>query len=147
MMSVLSPRCCRHLAFDFIQRSHLGDPLVKSRTALMYLGTVACGALLGWLTTSDRPEARAQDAPLANASGARSVNDPLDRTVLPIPEPKLTPITELDARKAKAPPRFEVKAPKGAPNVLIVLLDDMGFGMSGAFGGPIHMPTVERLAR
>ena len=44
------------------------------------------------------------------------------------------------------PPRFQVKAPAGAPNVLIVLIDDMGFGQSSAFGGPIHMPTVERLA-
>ncbi len=52
----------------------------------------------------------------------------------------------LDARKATPPPRFEVKAPDGAPNVLIVLIDDMGFGMSSAFGGPIQMPTVERLA-
>src|SRR5206468_6607578 len=72
--------------------------------------------------------------------------DKLDRTVLPIPEPKRPAITELDARKATAPPRFEVKAPAGAPNVLIVLIDDMGFGQSSAFGGPIHMPTVERLA-
>ncbi len=72
--------------------------------------------------------------------------DTLDRTVLPIPEPKPTPVTELDARNAKAPPRFEVKAPKGAPNVLIVLIDDMGFGQSSAFGGPIHMPTLEKMA-
>ena len=52
------------------------------------------------------------------------------------------------ARRArrKPPPRFEVKAPAGAPNVLIVLIDDMGFGQSSAFGGPIHMPTVEALA-
>jgi len=70
----------------------------------------------------------------------------VDRTVLPIPEPKLKPITELDARKVKTPPRFEVKAPAGAPNVLLIMIDDMGFGMSSAFGGPIHMPTVERLA-
>ena len=51
-------------------------------------------------------------------------------------------ITELDARKAKAPPRFEVKAPNGAPNVVIVLIDDIGFGHSSAFGGPINMPTL-----
>jgi len=70
----------------------------------------------------------------------------LDRTVLPIPEPKRPAITTFDARKATAPPRFEVKAPASAPNVLIVLIDDMGFGQSSAFGGPIHMPTVERLA-
>src|SRR5262245_10308269 len=72
--------------------------------------------------------------------------DQLDRTMLPIPEPKRAPITEVDARKAKLPARFEVKAPVGAPNVLIVLIDDMGFGQSSAFGGPINMPTVERLA-
>jgi len=71
---------------------------------------------------------------------------PTDRTVLPIPEPQYEHSTVFDARNATAPPRFEVKAPAEAPNVLIVLIDDMGFGQSSAFGGPIHMPTVERLA-
>jgi hypothetical protein len=66
----------------------------------------------------------------------------LDRTVLPIREPKAPLYTQLDARDAKPPPRFEVKVPEGAPNVLIILIDDMGFGQSSAFGGPIHMPTV-----
>lgn len=70
----------------------------------------------------------------------------LDRTVLPIPEPKIPHSTVLDARNAQAPPRFQVKAPAAAPNVLIVLIDDMGFGMSSAFGGPISMPTLDRLA-
>jgi arylsulfatase len=56
--------------------------------------------------------------------------------VLPIVEPEHPPITTLDARDAKAPPRFEVTAPKGAPNVVIVLIDDIGFGHSSAFGGP-----------
>ncbi|MBR0815614.1 arylsulfatase [Bradyrhizobium diazoefficiens] len=71
---------------------------------------------------------------------------PTDRTVLPIPEPSYPHSTVFDARNATPPPRFEVKAPVGAPNVLIVLIDDMGFGQSGAFGGPIRMPTVEKLA-
>lgn len=71
----------------------------------------------------------------------------LTRTVLPIPEPKSPPLKELDARKAKAPPRFQVKAPPGAPNVVIVLLDDFGFGQSSAFGGAIRMPTLDRLAQ
>ncbi len=70
----------------------------------------------------------------------------LDRTVLPIAEPNYPHSTVLDARDAKAPPRFEVKAPAGAPNVLIVLVDDMGFGMSSAFGGPVRMPAADRLA-
>ena len=76
------------------------------------------------------------------AGGARS----LDRTVLPIHEPAVPVITELDARTAKAPPRFEVRAPDRAPNVVIVLLDDIGFGAASAFGGPIQMPTLDRLA-
>ncbi len=85
-------------------------------------------------------------APLTAYPQSQRAQDPLDRTILPIHEPKVTSITELDARDAKAPPRFEVKVPDGAPNVVIVLIDDIGFGHSSAFGGPIQMPTLERLA-
>ncbi len=71
-----------------------------------------------------------------------------DRTVLPIHEPSYPHSTVLDVRNAPpAPPRFEVKAPAGAPNVLVVLIDDMGFGQPSAFGGPLHMPTGDRLAQ
>ena len=84
---------------------------------------------------------------LAGAQATAANADTLNRTVLPIPEPKYPPIKELDARKAKAPPRFEVKAPEGAPNVVIVLVDDMGFGQPSAFGGGVKMPTLERLAQ
>jgi arylsulfatase A-like enzyme len=72
---------------------------------------------------------------------------PLDRTVLPIPQPVYPTIRELDARNATPPPLLEVKAPKNAPNVLIILLDDMGFGQPSTFGGPVHMPTLDHLAR
>ena len=75
-----------------------------------------------------------------------SAVEPLDRSTLPIPEPDHPRSTLLDARDATPPPRFEVKAPKGAPNVLIVLVDDMGFGIQSAFGGPVHMPSADRLA-
>ncbi len=68
------------------------------------------------------------------------------RKVLPVPEPQYPPITELDVQNATAPPRFQVKAPKGAPNVVVILLDNFGFGDSSTFGGPIDMPTLERLA-
>jgi len=70
----------------------------------------------------------------------------LNRTVLPIPEPKHKPITEMDARNAKAPARFQVKAPNGAPNVLVILIDDQGFGVSSAFGGSVQEPVIEKLA-
>jgi arylsulfatase len=71
----------------------------------------------------------------------------LDRNALPIPDPSYPPITQLDARNATPPPRFEVKAPPDAPNVLIILIDDMGFGQPSTFGGPINMPTLDRLAK
>jgi arylsulfatase len=71
----------------------------------------------------------------------------LDRTVLPLPEPKRPVYKEIDARNVKAPPRFEVKAPAGAPNVVIVLIDDLGFGVPGTFGGPVPMKTLDRLAQ
>jgi arylsulfatase len=72
--------------------------------------------------------------------------DPLDRTVLPIAEPKPPAHSELDVRNAKPPPRFEVKPPKGAPNVLLVLIDDLGFAGTSSFGGPVPTPTFDRLA-
>ena len=80
------------------------------------------------------------------AAQAATVVLPTDRTVLPLPEPQYPHSTVFDVRNATPPPRFEVKAPANAPNVLIVLIDDMGFGQSSAFGGPVHMPTVEKLA-
>ena len=70
----------------------------------------------------------------------------VDRTELPIKAPWYPPITTLDARDAKAPPVFEVTAPEGAPNVVVIMLDDLGFGGTSAFGGVIETPQFDRLA-
>jgi arylsulfatase A-like enzyme len=70
-----------------------------------------------------------------------------DRTVLPIREPAPPTFKELDVRTATPPKRFVVKAPEGAPNVVVILIDDMGFGVSETFGGPVHMPTLDKLAK
>ncbi|MDB6135280.1 MAG: atsA 16 [Verrucomicrobiales bacterium] len=75
-----------------------------------------------------------------------AAQDKIDRSALPIPEPKSDSITTLDARDAKAPARFEVAAPQGAPNVVVVLIDDIGFGAGSAFGGPIRMPALDKMA-
>ena len=83
----------------------------------------------------------------ALATGLSSAQEDLDRTVLPIRAPERPTYTELDVRNAEPPPRFEVKAPEGAPNVVIVLIDDVGFGATTTFGGPIETPTLDRLAR
>jgi arylsulfatase A-like enzyme len=70
-----------------------------------------------------------------------------DRTILPIKEPERPKYKELDVRNTTPPERFEVKVPEGAPNVVIILIDDMGFGVSNAFGGPIQMPALDKLAQ
>ena len=72
--------------------------------------------------------------------------DALDRSSLPIQPPEAAPITELDARNVTAPPPFNIKPPEGAPNVVIVLIDDIGFGATEPFGGAIETPTFSQLA-
>jgi arylsulfatase len=83
----------------------------------------------------------------AASTGAAAGDAAPDRTVLPIPEPARPLYKEIDARNVTIPPRFEVKAPDGAPNVVIVLIDDLGFGVPTAFGGPVSMPTLDSLAQ
>jgi arylsulfatase A-like enzyme len=70
------------------------------------------------------------------------------RDVLPIPDQPYQGALPLDAKdpNAKFPPIEPLRPPAGAPNVLIVLIDDAGFGSSSAFGGPCQTPTAERLA-
>jgi len=77
-----------------------------------------------------------------------SSHDEMSRAVLPIPDPTYTGELPYDAKDpaAKFPPLAPLRPPAGAPNVLIVLLDDVGFAASSAFGGPCHTPTAERLA-
>ncbi len=71
------------------------------------------------------------------------------REVLPIPDRKFVGATTYDAKdpETKFPPIRDIRPPRGAPNVLIVLIDDAGFGSSSAFGGPCQTPTFEKLAK
>lgn len=99
-------------------------------TGIFVAAVLSAGIVLG-----QAPVARAQEK-----------TPGLDRTVLPIPEPSYPPVTELDVRKATAPPRFEVKAPNGAPNVVLVLIDDLGFaGTRKSF--KFFAPTTARSSR
>jgi arylsulfatase A-like enzyme len=72
----------------------------------------------------------------------------LQREVLPIPDVTPVGLTTYDAKDPDTayPPIRELRPPDGAPNVLVVLIDDCGFGASSAFGGPIATPTADRLA-
>jgi arylsulfatase len=70
------------------------------------------------------------------------------RDVLPIPDREYKGLIKFDAKdpEAKFPKMEMLRPPEGAPNVVVVLLDDVGFGASSAFGGPCQTPTAERLA-
>jgi arylsulfatase A-like enzyme len=70
------------------------------------------------------------------------------RETLPIPDRPHVGLVTYDAKDpaTKFPPIEPLRPPAGAPNVLVVLIDDCGFGASSAFGGPVSTPTAERLA-
>ena len=71
----------------------------------------------------------------------------LAQEILPAPSAPFKGQVSLSARGSKPDFPQPVHAPKGAPNVVLVLLDDAGFGASSTFGGPCQTPTLERLAR
>ncbi|MBB6463132.1 arylsulfatase [Flammeovirga kamogawensis] len=71
----------------------------------------------------------------------------VDRTVLPIKDPYRKHITVQNARNVKAPKQFKVTAPKGAPNVVIIMLDDAGFGTASPFGGIADTPHMDNFAK
>ncbi len=101
--------------------------------------------LFGFLSTapiSAQQMETAQNAPIP----APQATATLDRTVLPIAAPVYPESTVLDVRNATPPPRFEVKAPDGAPNVIVVLVDDLGFAGTSTFGGPVPTPSFDRMA-
>jgi arylsulfatase len=70
------------------------------------------------------------------------------RTMLPIPDRPAPGLTTYDAKDPDTafPPIEPLLPPEGAPNVVIILLDDVGFGAASTFGGPCLTPTADRLA-
>jgi arylsulfatase len=77
-----------------------------------------------------------------------SREDKIQRSILPIPDVKHVGLTTYDAKdpETKFPPIRDIRPAEGAPNVLVILIDDVGFGASSAFGGPVNTPAAERLA-
>ncbi len=75
-------------------------------------------------------------------SGAASAQE-----VLPAPPAAFKGEIGLSAKDSKPDFPNPIQVPRGAPNIVLVLLDDVGFGASSTFGGPIETPTLERLAK
>jgi arylsulfatase A-like enzyme len=83
-----------------------------------------------------------------SGSAAAPQPDHVHRDILPIPDVQHIGLTTYDAKDPDTsyPPISDVRPPKTAPNVLVVLIDDVGFGASSAFGGPCQTPNFEKLA-
>src|SRR5262245_39833459 len=112
---------------------------------LAVLSALLVGALLGWLGASGRlvqlAGAREKQGQAAAKGGAGL------SPILPPPEAPFDGTigrTYKDSKPSKIP---VVKAPAGAPNVLVILIDDCGFGQWGTFGGQIPTPNLDRLAK
>jgi len=81
------------------------------------------------------------------ASGAEPASTPNDGTVLPFPPTPSASLAGPTLQESKHQRRVEPdRLPADAPNILIVLLDDVGFGLADTYGGPIHTPTLSRIA-
>jgi arylsulfatase A-like enzyme len=78
-----------------------------------------------------------------------SDRDDVNRSNLPIPDVQQSGLITYDAKDpdTKFPPIRDVRPPKGSPNVLVILIDDVGYGATSAFGGPCQTPNIEKLAK
>ncbi len=114
---------------------------MRSTTKLLGLVAVLLGVLLGWLMASGRL------ANLMAADDKKTSSSEAPGSVLPRPD---QPFQGKIGRTAKdSTPDFPkaIAAPKGAPNVLLIMTDDVGWGASSTFGGPIPTPTYDKLAK
>ena len=101
------------------------------------LSTVAIMACLG--------SALAQQ--VTGTPGSPSATTTINGNQIPAPPPKFGGVIKetLEGSKTWWPPR--VVPPKGAPNVLLIMTDDQGYGVSGTFGGVIPTPALDRIAK
>src|SRR5262245_36659592 len=106
--------------------------------SLSVIAVVAIGGGLGWLAAGDAGAGRVQEEAQAKANENRSD--------IPTPDPSFKGVANRTLAGSKPDFPQPVKAPRGAPNVLLVLIDDAGYGNPSTFGGPCQTPTLTRLA-
>jgi arylsulfatase len=109
------------------------------RSRLAPLLAVLAGLLVGWLAATER-------LPRLVADDKKGGSPESPGNVLPRPPEPFQGRIDLRAKDSKSDFPQPLRAPKGAPNVLLVLLDDVGYGATSTFGGPCNTPTLQRLA-
>src|SRR5258705_1857423 len=110
--------------------------------AMKITTTLSLGFLLG---TSYLPGVMAQQ--MTGTPGSPGARTTIDGKQLPPEPPKFGGVINETAKDSKPywPP--SVVPPKGAPNVLLIMTDDQGYGVSGTFGGVIPTPNMDRIAQ
>jgi len=98
------------------------------------------GATRGWIAAL-----LVSIAFLLLTAGPTVLAEQVNRTVLPIPEPAFAGTIGRTYEDSVADFGSRILAPKGAPNVLVIMIDDLGFGQASAFGGPIPTPNLDRI--
>jgi arylsulfatase len=113
-------------------------------TTLATTAMLAAGTLFGWLASTGRPNPALAEEKQGQASrkGGASLSP-----VLPPPEAPFDGIIGRTYKESKPSKIPVVKAPAGAPNVLLILIDDCGFGQWGTFGGQVPTPNLDKLAK
>ena len=113
---------------------------MRSRTTSFAVALIACDVVLGWFAASGQLESVVAKDSTANDSAANG-------SQLPKPDPGFKGTIGETYKDSKPDYPQAVMAPKGAPNVLLILLDDVGFGMCSTFGGPVPTPHLDKLAK
>jgi hypothetical protein len=101
-------------------------------------------ALLGTVTLASAPALAQQTT---GTPGSPSATTTIEGKQIPAPEPKFGGVIKENSKDSKQwwPPT--IVPPKGAPNILLIMTDDQGYGVSGTFGGVIPTPALERIAK
>ncbi len=112
-----------------------------TRTRLTSCVVLTLGSLCGWWMASGPwtlPVVAQDQKPVTAKRGTA--------TVLPAPPAPFQGTINLRAKDSQSDFPQPIQSPAGAPNVLLVLLDDVGFGATSVFGGPCQTPTLQKLA-
>jgi arylsulfatase A-like enzyme len=128
-----------------------------TKAKLQLLVVLGIGGMLGYALAHNRSElvgktdaavtSSSAEPAMAAASGSPAATTTIDGRYLPPPPAPFGGTINLSAKSSKPwwPPR--VVPPKGAPNVLLIMTDDQGYGVSGTFGGVIPTPAMDRVAK
>jgi len=122
--------------------------MTKIAAAMTRIGT--CVALLGAAgcdSGSSSTHFRSARVQTTGVAGSPSATTTIDGAQLPAPEPKFGGVIRDDALNSKAWWAPRIVPPAQAPNILLIITDDSGFGVPGTFGGVIPTPTMDRVAR